>query len=143
MKAIESLLLSIGLLILRVGAGGMMLTHGWTKLSGYSQLADVFPDPIGLGSRLSLISAIGAEFGCAVLLMLGIFTRVVAAPLAFTMFVAVFIVHANHPFIVPAGEAANGKELAALYLVIFISLMLTGGGAFSLDRFVWRLRKKS
>ncbi len=55
-------LLSIGLLLLRVSVGLMMLLgHGIPKLKGFSQLMDKFPDPLGMGSQLSLISAIGNE----------------------------------------------------------------------------------
>ncbi len=44
---------SLGLLVLRLGTGGYMLTHGWGKLQ--MVLAgdfDKFGDPIGLGSGL-------------------------------------------------------------------------------------------
>ena len=42
---------SLGLLLLRVGAGGMMLLgHGWAKLAGFADMAEHFPDPLGLGS---------------------------------------------------------------------------------------------
>ena len=47
--------LSLGLLILRVLVGITMLTHGLAKLTSFSELSATFPDPIGLGSTLSLI----------------------------------------------------------------------------------------
>lgn len=103
-----------------------MLVHGWQKLSAYSGLKDKFPDPIGVGSHLSLILAIGAEAGCALLLILGLFSRLATIPLAFTMVVALFIVHANDPWKV--------KELAALFLAIYVGLFFTGPGAFSIDQ---------
>ena len=56
--------LSLGLLILRVLVGITMLTHGLAKLTSFSELSATFPDPIGLGSTLSLILIIGAEVGC-------------------------------------------------------------------------------
>ncbi|TWU46764.1 hypothetical protein Poly59_57370 [Rubripirellula reticaptiva] len=37
-------------------------------------MAVVFLDPIGIGNRLSLILAIGAEVGCSVLLIAGLRT---------------------------------------------------------------------
>ncbi len=123
----------IGLLVLRVGIGCFMLVHGWQKLSGFSQMADKFPDPIGMGSQLSLISAIGAEVGCSLLLIAGIGTRLAAVPLAFTMVVAHFVVHANDPW--------QTKELAALYLMIYVAIMLMGPGRFSLDELLWSKRK--
>ena len=37
--------------------------------------------------------AIGAEIGCSLFLVIGLGTRLAAIPLAFTMIVALFIVH--------------------------------------------------
>jgi len=117
---------SIGIFLLRVAAGGMMLLgHGWSKLSSFGDLQDSFPDPLGIGSTLSLASAVGAEVGCSLLLILGILTRWAALPLAFTMGVALFLVHADDPW--------KTKELAAVYLAIFVVLALTGGGAYELE----------
>ena len=117
---------ALGIFVLRVAAGGMMLfSHGWSKLTGFEKLKDVFPDPLGIGSTLSLVSAVGAEVGCSALLILGIFTRWAAIPLAFTMGVAIFIVHAADPW--------AKKELAALYLAMYVMLAFTGGGAYQLE----------
>jgi putative oxidoreductase len=116
---------SAGLLILRVAFGGMMLVHGIPKLMGFGAMAGQFPDPLGMGSQLSLILAIGAEVGCSLLLILGLGTRFAAVPLAITMLVALFAVHANDPWKV--------KELAAVYLAAYASLVFTGPGQFSLD----------
>ena len=90
-------------------------------------MADKFPDPLGMGSRMSLISAIGTELGCSLLLITGVATRLVALPLAFTMIVALFVVHGNDPWKV--------KELAAYYLAVYIALLFLGAGRFSLDQF--------
>ncbi|TWT89067.1 putative oxidoreductase CatD [Pseudobythopirellula maris] len=120
---------SLGLLLLRVAFGVMMLVHGWQKLSGFSEMADAFPDPIGMGSRLSLMSAIGAEFGCSLLLIAGLLTRVAVLPLAFTMVIALFVVHADDPW--------QTKELAAAYLAVYVALLLTGPGSLSIDRLIF------
>lgn len=114
----------IGLLVLRLFGGLTMLTHGWGKLSGFSDKMNVFPDPFGIGSSLSLGLAIGAEVGCAVLLCLGIVTRLASLPLLFTMVVAFFIIHGDDPF--------SRKELAFMYLGIYLTLFFTGGGKFVL-----------
>lgn len=122
----KTTLTSTGLLLLRVAIGCLMLVHGIQKAMAFSQLSSAFPDPIGMGSQLSLISAIGAEVGCSLLLIVGLGTRFAAVPLAFTMLVALFLVHAKDPWQV--------KELAAVYLSVYASLIFTGGGEFSLDR---------
>lgn len=122
-------LVSTGLLLLRVAFGCFMLVHGWQKLSGFAEIADKFPDPIGMGNRLSLIMAIAAEVGCSLLLIVGFGTRLAAIPLAFTMIIAMFVVHGSDPW--------KAKELAACYLAVYATLVLTGAGRFSVDHCVW------
>lgn len=123
----------LGLLVLRVGIGGLMLVHGWQKLSAFGELADTFADPLGIGSRMSLVSAIAAEVGCSLLLVVGATTRLATLPLAFTMVIALFVVHAEHPW--------QKKELAAIYLLVYVVIAFTGPGRFSLDELFWSKRK--
>lgn len=121
-------LMDVGLLLLRVGAGGVMLVaHGWPKLLHYFDPEfdfSRFPDPIGLGGAMSHHLATGAEFLCSITLILGVLTRLSAVPLAFTMAIAFFVVHAQDPFQV--------KELGFVYLIMFVALIFTGGGRFAL-----------
>lgn len=126
--------LNIGLLIFRLTIGLFMLTHGWAKLSNFETLSTGFPDPIALGSNLSLILIILAEFGCSLLIITGLFTRLATLPLIFGMFVAGFIQHAGDPF--------AARELALLYLVLYISLALMGAGKYSLDYVIYNKIKK-
>ena len=128
-------LLDLGLLILRLGGGGFMLfAHGLQKLTSFSEMSAKFPDPIGLGSEFSLVLAIFAEFLCSLLVMLGLFTRLAVLPLCATMFVAAFLVHGSDPF--------AKKELALLYLVVFVFLALAGGGKFSVETIIQRRRSR-
>lgn len=117
--------INVGLLLMRLTFGGLMLVHGMQKLLGFGVMAEVFPDPLGMGSQLSLISAIGAEVGCSLLLILGLGTRLAVLPLAFTMIIALFVVHGSDPWKV--------KELAAIYLAGYAILFVTGPGNLSLD----------
>ena len=142
----QDLSTSIGLLILRLGIGGYMLTHGWGKL----QMAlaggfDKFGDPIGLGSALSLVLMTSAEFFCALAVMLGLATRIAAAPVVFGMGVAAFVVHGADPwtigegarlFMAGAAKSFASREPALLYLIPFLALIFTGAGRFSLDALV-------
>ena len=105
---------NFALLILRVAIGIFMLTHGMGKL--YKLFGDepiAFADPIGIGETASLVLAVFAEVFCSVLLIFGLATRLAAIPLIITMFVAGFIVH--------AGDEFRVKEMAFLYLVVYIS----------------------
>lgn len=148
----QSAIASLGLLILRLGVGGLMAVHGWGKLQMVlnGQL-DKFADPIGLGSATSLILVTVAEFGCAILVMLGLLTRLAAIPPAIAMGVAAFIVHEKDPWSleqavrqVVDGTFMSGpaKEVALLYLIPFLALVLTGPGRISLDALLWRKRPK-
>ncbi len=112
-------------LILRLSFGGLMLTHGFKKLANYNTLSEKFMDFMGLGSEFSLILTIGSELGCAILLILGLFTRFAAIPLIITMLVATFLAHGNSPL--------AEKEMALLYLAGYFAILLLGSGRFSLD----------
>lgn len=117
-----------GLLVLRLWFGGAMLfLHGWMKLSNYSDMASKFGDPIGLGKQTSLVLVIFAEFVCAGLIVLGLFTRVAALILGFTMGVAFWVGHGA------ALSGARSGELAFLFLGACVALVVAGGGKFSLD----------
>ncbi len=116
----------VGLLMLRLGTGLLMLfAHGMPKLLGFGDKAAVFPDPLGLGSPLSLALAVFAEVFCAALIALGLFTRLAAVPLVITMLVAAFIIHADDPF--------RKMEFALVYAIPFLTLAFSGAGRFSLD----------
>ncbi len=122
---------SLGLLLLRVGTGGMLLAgHGWAKVMSFGAKAASFPDPLGIGPGVSMALAIFAEVVCSLFVILGVATRLSALPPLVTMLVAVFLVHGEDPW----GE----KELALLYAVPFLVLVLTGAGDFSFEAVVRR-----
>lgn len=121
----QGLLPDLGLFILRLVGGGAMITHGWMKLSAALSGNMQFGDPIGIGTELSLYLAIFAEFACSILLILGLFTRLALIPLIITMLVAFFLVHGNDAFQV--------KELAFIYLGLYLAIFLTGPGKYSID----------
>jgi len=117
---------NLGLLLVRLLAGGMMLTHGLPKISRFFGEGPVkFADPFGLGPEVSLGLAIFAEVGCSILVMIGFKTRWATVPLMITMLVAVFYAHANDPF--------GRKEPALLFFTLFLSLLISGGGRYSMD----------
>jgi len=118
------------LLILRLSFGGtIFFAHGWPKLMNFSALASQFPDPLGVGSAVSLALVLFAEVLCALMLALGFATRVVAIPLIIMMIVAGLVHHAE--------DAFAQKEMALLYGAVFVVLALRGGGTASLDSLVF------
>jgi putative oxidoreductase len=148
----KDMAMSIGLLILRLGIGGFLLTHGWGKLQMLlAGGAKNFGDPIGLGATLSLALVTTSEFLCALLILLGLATRLAALPVVISMSVAAFVIHARDPwtmetaamaFFSGASKTWFSKEPALLYLIPFLSLVFTGGGKLSLDGLIARRRKK-
>ncbi len=124
-----------GLLIIRIGAASLMLTHGIPKLMQlFSGEPVSFSSVMGMTPELSLLLAVFAEFLCSVFIFLGLFTRLAAIPLIITMSVAAFHIHSDDPFAV--------KEKALLFLLIFIFLLITGGGNYSIDGILLRKSKK-
>jgi putative oxidoreductase len=117
---------SLGLLILRLATGALLIYgHGWPKLMSYQERSARFSDPIGLGPAASFALVVFAETLCALLVMLGLFTRVSAVPLVLFFAVAAFIQHAADPF--------PRRELPMLFGAAYLALILTGPGRFSLD----------
>ena len=117
-----------GLLVLRLWFGlSLLLLHGWSKLTGFSEMARKFPDPLGIGSPTSLALAVFAEVICALLIALGLFTRGAAAVLAINMVTAFFLVHKG------ALSGPGSGELAFVYLAGWVALLIGGAGRFSLD----------
>lgn len=125
----------IGILLLRLGVGGLMLTHGIPKLFMFFGSDPIeFVDPIGIGIEASLTLAVFAEVICSALIIIGLATKLAAIPLFTTMFVAFFIIHADDPF--------QRKELALFYLIIYVVLLFTGSGKYSLDHYFLKRKEE-
>lgn len=140
---------AIGLLVLRLGIGSYLVTHGYGKLQ--MVLAgefEKFGDPIGLGNTVSLLLATGAEFFGSLLVMFGLLTRFAAASIVVTMAVAAFVVHGNDPwtmtgaFRMVENQPVTGanREPAMLFLIPSLALVFTGAGRYSLDA-LWCSRR--
>lgn len=133
---VHQLRFDVSMLIFRLFLGFFMAAgHGWGKLANFSERADSFPDPMGVGSPLSLALAVMAEFFASIAVALGLFTRFALISLIITMFVAGFIIHANDPLF---GQGRT-KELALMYLFPYIVLFLVGPGRFSADHYLGRM----
>jgi putative oxidoreductase len=114
---------------LRVWVGlTMLVNHGLDKLGHFSDLAPGFPDPLGIGHGASLALAVFAEFFASLLLIFGVVTRWSALVLAINMGVAFISVHKG------ALSGPGSGELAFLYLMSYVVLLLAGPGSFSVDK---------
>lgn len=113
------------LLVARIFFGLLFLTHGYDKLMAHASLADLYADPLGIGSLLSFWFTVFAEVVCSFALIFGLLQRIVLIPMIITMCVAFFVVH--------GGDAFAVKELSFIYLIVFIGLYITGPGKYSFD----------
>jgi putative oxidoreductase len=131
-EEVPRLSLNTGLFVLRILTGLFIaLGHGINKIpppEGFIRIVSSlgFPFP-GLFAWIAGLS----EFAGGILLILGLLTRPSAFLLIVTMMVAAFLRHSADPF--------ARKELALLYLFIFLFILLVGAGKFSLD---YLLRRK-
>lgn len=127
----EEVSVDLGALLLRCTAAGTLFwNHGLVKLMKFSDLAPTFFDPIGLGHGLSLALILFAEVLCALLVLLGLWTRLTSIPPIIGMAVAAFMANGDKPF--------AQQELAFLYMMAFIVIFFIGSGRFSLDRLNFR-----
>ncbi|MBC8073088.1 MAG: DoxX family protein [Deltaproteobacteria bacterium] len=119
-----------GLLVLRVGIGGMFMAHGWPKLAGgaprWAKLGGAMAH-LGLDFWPTLwgFSAACAEFFGGMLLALGLLFKPAAAMLLATMVVAA-VMH------VRSGDGFMGASHAIEAGILFASLLLIGPGRFAL-----------
>lgn len=104
----------------------MLIVHGWAKLSNFEATAQSFTE---MGGAPVLGLVIFAEVFCALGVVVGLLYRLALIPMIINMFVAFFVAHGGRL----TGEG-NG-ELAFLYLVVFIVLVLTGPGKYAIDNF--------
>ena len=108
--------------VMRIVVGFTFMAHGIQKVFGL----------LG-GTRIVEFSLVGAagyiELIGGILIMTGLLTRPVAFILSGQMAVAYFGFHA------PAGlwPVQNRGELAVVYCFVFLYLVFSGGGAWSLD----------
>ncbi|MDA3881124.1 MAG: DoxX family protein [Prolixibacteraceae bacterium] len=115
------------LLLIRVGFGVLMLTHGIPKFGMlFSGEPVQFLPLFGLSATASMALAATAEVGGSLLLILGLGTRIAVIPLIFTMLVAVFVAHASDPLAV--------KEPAIHFLIAYFALLFAGSGRYSVDK---------
>ena len=119
---------NIAMFVIRVSAGLLMMAHGYDKLVHFAEMKNSFTNFLGMGSTLSLILVIFAEFFCSLFLVIGLFSRLVVIPLIIDMCVALFMVHHSDVF--------GDGEKDALFLLAFLTILLCGSGKASVDEIV-------
>lgn len=131
-----------GLVILRVAAGITFIVHGWPKLNPNSPMKG----PAGFGGFLKQMGvplpmlfgwlvALLETFG-AVLLILGLGTRILGLLFAVDMLVAIFAAKIKVMNIGFTAQQATGWEFDFILLAVSLALVFTGAGSIGLDGLV-------
>lgn len=119
---------NLALLLLRVFVGtSLFLKHGLEKVTNFSQMAHHFPDPLHVGSQLTLAFALLSDAVCSLLVIIGLGTRWAGLIIAVNTAAALTFVHGWHL----SGE--HNGELPWMYLASALVLFLSGAGKFSID----------
>jgi putative oxidoreductase len=110
--------------ILRIVAALLFFEHGTSKLLGFPPSDHSGPELLSLSWIAGVLELVGGA-----LLVVGLFTRLVAFILSGEMAFAYWMAHAPQgPF-----PLANGGDAAILYCFVFLYLAFAGGGPWSLD----------
>jgi putative oxidoreductase len=127
MKFLNSLQ-PFGLLVLRVALGLIFFTHGYPKLAHSGAGIQGFFVQHGMPGYFVYVSGVMEVFG-ALLLVIGLFTRVTALLLAIEMGVAIWKVHSVGGYL-----AVHNYEFPLAMLAGCFALATIGAGLLSLDQ---------
>ncbi len=124
-------------LLARTTVGWVFIESGWGKLHNIPKVTEFFTS-LGLPApefQAHLVAT--TEFGCGLLLLLGLLTRLASIPLTIVMTVA--IMTAKRSEIESFSDVFSFSEY--LYIVLFIWLIIAGAGSLSMDRLIKQWRK--
>lgn len=131
-------------LVLRVVLGGVMFAHGAQKLfgiwggHGMEWTVEAWIQWWGMPELLTYAVIFIESLG-AILLVFGVLTRIWAFLIGVVMLVAVYLVHLRWGFYMnwyAEAQTGEGFEYHILVMAIVVTLLLKGGGAYSLDMFM-------
>jgi putative oxidoreductase len=133
---IEPIHLSLGLLLIRIIIGVVMACYGYEKLIHFNEMAasDFWAKNVsflGMSGKFPLALTIFAEFFCSLLLILGLFTRLSLIPLLICM--GYIIVAIAQFSVIYKGDNGFEVNTAFMYFIIYLALLLTGPGKYSID----------
>jgi len=133
---LETKLSAVPPTLARLTVGYEFMTTGWGKLHNLEKVTEFFtslsiPAPAFHATFVSCI-----EFGCGVLILLGLLTRVAALPLIGTMVVALLTALA------PDIEGFSGLvgTVEFTYIALLVWLAVRGAGPVSIDHLITRER---
>jgi putative oxidoreductase len=125
--------------LIRLAVGGTLLTHGVGKLMNQDVAVFAARSMAGRGLEPSLPFAYAVYFlesVGAVMIILGLFTRFIAAGLSIQFFIITFVAHFQFGY--GWSSPRGGWEFPLMWGLIFFAIALRGGGPYSLDRAIGR-----
>lgn len=134
--------------ILRIALGLVIFPHGMQKLFGwfggfgFTGTMNFFTDTMGIPYALALMAILAESIG-SVGLIIGFFTRFCAFGVGVTIAVGALMVHLPNGFFMNwfGKQAGEGYEYHILVVGMAITLILTGGGRWSLDALILNKNK--
>ena len=138
----------VALTIVRIAAGAVMLPHGlqkalgWFGGNGFAPTMQFFTEVKGIPAPLALLAIIAETLG-ALGLIFGFLSRISAFGVGVTILVAMFTVQLPNGFFMNwmGNQKGEGIEYSLLMASLTAVTVLRGGGAYSLDRLLLRLKR--
>jgi putative oxidoreductase len=130
----------VGLTVLRLVLGIVFFAHGAQKVLGWFGGYGFAATLQGMSSmglpKAIVVLVMAAEFGGALLLIFGALTRLGALGVTAVMVGAIATVHHKFGFFMnwSGQQPGEGFEFHLLALAMAVALLISGGGAFSVDR---------
>lgn len=133
MRRLLTRLQPLGLLVMRCALGAIMTAHGYTKVfhGGFGHNTAVMVANLGFPAFLGYVVTY-LEFIGGIMLMAGVFTRVVGLLFTIEMAVAIVKVHLKNGIGTP-----GGVDLPLACLAIAFGLVFFGAGLISVDHLIF------
>ena len=123
---------SITLLFIRLALAYTFWDTGKKKFEDIASIAEWFQSLEIPAPTLNAYMATYTELIGALLLVLGLGTRIISIPVIITMIVAIKTVHWENGF--PAGD--NGYEIPLYFILMLLTTLCFGAGKISIDHFI-------
>lgn len=127
---------NMGRLFLRLFVGIMMMQFGIRELMNFDQAVTMFPEFLGLSSRIGLIIMIIIEIGCSFFIMCGFFTRLMSLfPFLAMVCAETYLLNAEPT----STYLLTWEQLGYLPIMfggIYFFIILVGPGKISVDYFL-------
>lgn len=131
----------LGIFVVRLMLGVVFFPHGAQKMLGwfggygFSGTMGFFTEKAGLPAALAFLVILG-EFAGSLGLIVGFLSRIAAFGILCIMLGAIFTVHLPNGFFMNwyGTNAGEGFEYHLLAIGMALCILISGGGAYSLDR---------